>query len=121
MKSTWIVKSAKLVGIIVVMLLAIGLFVMLLWNALIPTLFNGPALSFWQAVGLLVLAHILLRSWGPWRYGNGWRRERWRRRFEEKLAAMTPVEREKFREEWRRCCGKHTNEPADSKTPQPNS
>ena len=121
MKITWMVKSAKLVGIIAVMLLILGLIVMALWNALVPALFNGPALSFWQAVGLLILSHILLRGWGPWRHGNGWRRERWRHRFEEKLAAMTPEEREKFREEWRRRCGKYPDEPAASKAPQPNS
>ena len=54
----------------------------------------------WWLLGLLLLAHILLRGWGPWRYGHGWKHERWRRRFEEKFAAMTPEEREKVQEEW---------------------
>ncbi len=68
----------------------VGFIVLGLWNALVPELFNGPVLTFWQAVGLLLLSHILLRGWMPWRHGNGWRHDRWKKRFEEKLAAMTP-------------------------------
>jgi hypothetical protein len=85
--------------------LLLSLTVMVLWNGLVPALFHGPSLNFLQALGLLVLSHILLRGWSPWRYGNGWRRDRWKRRFEEKLAGMTPEERERFREEWHRRCG----------------
>ncbi len=85
--------------------LLLSLVVMLLWNALVPALFRGPSLTFLQALGLLVLSHILLRGWSPWRYGNGWRRDRWKRRFEEKLASMTPEERERLRQEWHRRCG----------------
>lgn len=33
--------------------------VMLLWNALIPDLFKGPELAYWQTMGLLVLSKIL--------------------------------------------------------------
>jgi hypothetical protein len=75
---------------------------MLLWNGLIPALFKGPSLTFVQAVGLLVLSHILLRGWSPWRYGNGWRSERWKKRFQDKLASMAPEERERINEAWRR-------------------
>ena len=111
---TWIFRRI-VKGVLFVLLATaiLGVIVLGLWNALIPELFNGPVLSFWQAVGLLLLAHILLRGWGPWRYGHGWKHERWRRRFEEKLAAMTPEERAKVREEWR--C--HGWTPADKTEP----
>lgn len=105
MKAWWMWKGAKFLAIAVVAFVVFGLVVMGLWNALIPDIFHGPSLTFWQAVGLLLLSHILLRGWGPWRYANGWRRDRWKHRFEEKLVAMTPEEREKFKEEWRRRCG----------------
>ena len=105
MKAWWLLKAVKFVLMIVVGMLIFGGIVMFLWNALVPDIFHGPALTFWQALGLLVLSHILLRGWGPWRHGNGWRRDRWGHRFEEKLSAMTPEEREKFKEEWRRRCG----------------
>lgn len=115
MKVWWLYKVAKFVVILVVASVVLGFAVMLLWNALIPEIFKGPELSFWQAVGLLLLSHILLRGWGRWRYGNGWRHDRWRKRFEEKLAAMTPEEREKFKEEWKRRCGWYPGE-AEEKT-----
>jgi hypothetical protein len=105
MKSWWIMKAVKMFVFFVVAAVVLGLIVMLLWNALIPDLFHGPSIAFLQAVGLLVLSHILLRGWGRWRYSNGWRHDRWRRKFEEKLAAMTPEEREKFKTEWEHRCG----------------
>ncbi len=64
-----------------------SLIVMLLWNALIPGLFGGPLLSFWQAAGLLVLSRILLGGFG----GHGGPRGGWHHR-------MSPEERERFRE-----------------------
>ena len=103
MKTKWALKAVKMLAIAVVASLAIGCFVMLLWNALVPELFRGPVISLWQAVGLLVLSHILLRGWGHG--GHGWHREKWSHRFEEKLAAMTPEEREKFRSGLHRHCG----------------
>ena len=33
---------------------------MILWNLLIPELFKGPTLSFWQTAGLFLLSKILL-------------------------------------------------------------
>jgi hypothetical protein len=105
MRRWWFRRIGKGILFLVVGLFVFGLIVMTLWNAIIPDVFKGPVLGFWQAVGLLLLSHLLLRGWAPWRYGNGWRRDRWRRRFEEKLASMTPEEREKFKEEWKSRCG----------------
>ena len=105
MGTWWISKVAKLLGILVISTVGLGFIVMMLWNALVPHLFQGGTITFPQAVGLLLLSHILLRGWGPWRYTNGWRHNRWKHRFEEKLAGMSPEDQEKFKEEWRRRCG----------------
>ena len=35
---------------------------MWLWNALIPNLFNGPILTFWQTFGLLILSRMFISS-----------------------------------------------------------
>ena len=35
---------------------------MLLWNWLIPTLFSGPVITYWQALGLILLSKILFSS-----------------------------------------------------------
>ena len=96
---------AKGIGIFLIAASAFSAIVMLLWNALIPQLFAGPVITFWQSLGLLILSHILLRGYSPWRHANGWRHDRWRNRLEEKLAAMTPEEREKFKDDWKHRCG----------------
>ena len=101
-RGRWIVGGAVLFLVAVVVL---SLATMLLWNALVPSLFNGPSVSFAQALGLLVLSHILLRGGRPWHHGHGWRHERWRKRFEDRLQSMSPEERERFREQWGRRWG----------------
>ena len=59
--------------------------VMLLWNALIPELFNGPELSYWQTAGLFILSKILLSGIGS---GSSRRsgpdRSNWRSKYYEK-------------------------------------
>jgi hypothetical protein len=60
-----------------------GAIVMLLWNALLPPLFGWPAVTFWQALGLLALCRILFGGLG--RHGGGYRSNR------------TPEERERLR------------------------
>ena len=53
-----------LVGLVVgsALCLALGLPVMWLWNWLMPALFRLPAITFWQAVGLMLLCHLLFKS-----------------------------------------------------------
>ena len=55
---------------------------MCLWNALIPELFNGPVLSFWQTAGLFILSKILLTGVAPGgSHGHG--RSDWKRKYNE--------------------------------------
>lgn len=75
--------------------------VMGLWNILMPGIFAVRAISFWQALGLLVLCKILFGGFRP--YGGG---PRWRRRMMERWEQMTPEEREKFKLGMRRGCGR---------------
>jgi hypothetical protein len=98
-------RAAKFLAFAVVMFGVFGFATMVLWNALIPDLFRGPFLTFWQAIGLLVLSHILFHNFGGRGHGH-WGHRHWKHRFEAKLAAMTPEEREKFTEEYHHCCRK---------------
>ena len=94
----------------------VGSVVMELWNWLVPILFHGPIISFWQAIGLLALSRILFGGfgrgggWGGRNWGEG-RHSHWKQRIEERMANMTPEEKEKFkhemRERWGRRCGKY--------------
>jgi hypothetical protein len=113
MKYWWPLRIVRFLVFAAAVLIIVGFAVMLLWNALVPDLFKGPVITYWQAVGLLVLSHILLRGWGRWHYSNGWRHRRWRHRIEERMAAMTPEEREKYREEWRKRCGWYPGEESE--------
>ena len=105
MKTWWVGKAFLFIGCAALAVVVFGGVVMVLWNATVPDLFHGPAITFGQSIALMLLAHILLRGWSPWRYGHGWRRERWRHHFEKKLSTMTPEEREKFRAGWHTRCG----------------
>jgi hypothetical protein len=84
--------------IIPVAIIAIPLFifiggevVMHLWNWLLPPLFGWRALTFWQALGLLVLCRVLFGGLGG--HGGPGPRRHWRGR----CRNMSPEEREKFR------------------------
>ena len=87
------------VGIAAVLGVAGGV-VMSLWNWLIPALFGGPTLHFWQAIGLLALTRILVG-----RVGRGPGHWGWRGRMRQDWQRMTPEEREKLRESISRRCG----------------
>lgn len=42
--------------------LVLSFVVQWLWNWLMPALFNLPTISYWQALGLMVLSHLLLKG-----------------------------------------------------------
>src|SRR2546423_10370584 len=100
MKRYWIFK-----GIIffVVAFFVMGFATMWLWNGLIPDLFHGPLITFWQAFGLVLLSKILFHGfWG--RGGHGWRGHRWQH-WKERWEKMTPEQREEMRKRWGGRCG----------------
>ena len=78
-----------------------GEIVMHLWNWLMPTLFGLKLITFWQALGLLVLCRILVGGLGGGSNNPRHRERRWKDRWEH----MTPEERERFREFMRGRCG----------------
>ena len=55
-----------LVGLVVAAALAflLGVCVMALWNWLVPAISNGAVgeITYWQAVGLFILCHLLFKS-----------------------------------------------------------
>ena len=96
----------KFLLIIVLAVIVAGSAVMLLWNWLVPDLFGWHTLNFGQAVGLLVLCRLLI---GGMR-GHAGRHLHWRARLAERMEAMTPEEREKFRAGLHARCGWHPPE-----------
>jgi len=92
-------------------LLLIGLFVvsaivMLLWNWIIPAIFSLSTLTYWQAMGLFILCHILF---GGFHCRNQHRTHHRfvRAAFKDKLMTMNDDERQQFKSMWKqRCCKK---------------
>ena len=70
---------------------------MYLWNWLLPSLFGWRLITFWQALGILLLCRILFGGCGL----RGNMRSNMRRRMEERCENMTPEERERFRQRMR--------------------
>lgn len=105
-------KILKWTVIGILFVIVFGGVTMLLWNWLVPDLFNGPTINFWQALGLLLLSKILLSGFG----GKGGHGGHWKQKYANKLASMSPEERERFknriREKW--CSRDHGT--SDSKT-----
>ncbi|HVU34698.1 MAG TPA: hypothetical protein VHE61_14790 [Opitutaceae bacterium] len=84
----------------------VGLFTSLvywLWNSVLIDVVTVKAITFWQALGLLVLAKVLFGGFpGGRRGGFG---PPWRRRMMERWDSLTPEQREEMREEMRRRFG----------------
>jgi len=61
-----------------------GAVTMWLWNWLMPTIFKLPEIGFWQAIGLLLLAHIFFKGGRAGRAGRAqWRKAKLRERMRE--------------------------------------
>ena len=58
-----------------------------LWNWLIPDLFNGPVLTFWQTVGLFFLSKILLTGVAPG--GQSGKDKKWKKKYQDKCKQKT--------------------------------
>ncbi len=111
MKRNWVLRILKFAFFAILFLAVFTFFVMRLWNWLTPALFGWHVITYWQALGLLVLSKILfggLRG-GPRRH---WR---WRGRMMERWEHMTPEEREKFRNSMRGRCGPFSASPVEKK------
>ena len=111
----WSLRGVAVLAAVIAVLALLSFVVMLLWNSLVPELFRGPPLQYWQALGLLLLSRILfggLRGRGGW-HGH-WRQRMWRERWE----SMTPEERAQLREHFQRRCG-HRDRPADEPAATP--
>jgi hypothetical protein len=101
MKRHWFLRGLKFVLFAALFFVVFSIVVMNLWNWLMPALFGWRLITFWQAVGVLILSKILF---GGFR-GRPGRHMFWRHRMMERWEHMTPEEREKFRQAVRGRCG----------------
>jgi hypothetical protein len=115
-RKKWLLRMAPLVLLAMTVFIGVGGWVVMsLWNWLAPALFGFRAITFWQALGLLVLCRILFGGRGM--HGGHSRsdaRKRIRERLAERWEKMTPEERERYRQSWRgRWCPPSDTTPSD--------
>jgi len=104
-------RFVGIAGAAVVGIALVSFIVMQLWNAILPETVGWHSITYWQALGLLILTKILFGF--PFRGGVGGGRH-WRRRMLERYEAMTPEERAKFREGMRSRCEEFRTPAAES-------
>ncbi|HTQ85788.1 MAG TPA: hypothetical protein VMI93_06225 [Candidatus Solibacter sp.] len=76
--------AAAFVVLAPALLALFGAGTMWLWNWLMPAIFKLPTIGFWQAVGLLLLSHILFKGGYARRAGrSSWQRSRIREQMRE--------------------------------------
>ena len=73
-----------------------GKLIMLLWNNILTPVLHVSEITFWQGLGILVLAKILFGSFGG-RSGSGHYFKKQRMMWN----SMTPEQKERFKEEWK--------------------
>jgi len=107
----WIARGVSIaIRVVLFGALALAVFgfvVMGLWNWLMPALFGWRLITFWQALGLIVLSKVLFGGF----HTHAGRPRHWRRRMRERWEQMTPEEREKFRQGIGAFCGAQKTEP----------
>ena len=89
--------------------LIMGFVVMFLWNWLIPSIFDGPKIDLFQALGLLILIRILTGGFKHKGHGHHNLKEkygRWSKLTSEEKKEM----RKKFKERWCHCSTDDVNE-----------
>jgi Ca2+/H+ antiporter, TMEM165/GDT1 family len=122
MKRFWFKRGIMFFVFFIAAVVVFGAIVMGLWNAILPEVIGVKAITFLQALGILLLSKILFGSFGH-RGGLNRGRYQWKKRMQEKLAAMSPEDKEKFKQEWRRRCGRpwamHEDNAREGTRPEP--
>ncbi|MEI8135081.1 MAG: hypothetical protein WCH46_08430 [bacterium] len=114
-----------------------GFISMSLWNALVPELFHGPILTYWQTIGLLVLSKIFFggfrghhnnhhrkpRHWmgewdKDWNTYKSW--QCWGKDWEEKYKNMSAEDRERWKHEDMRTMWRSAKDKMDRDTDEKN-
>lgn len=94
-------------------IILVGAGLMILWNWLIPSIFQGPTINFLQALGLFLLGKIIFGFGGGWKgcrhchchQGEHGKHGFWRKKFEEKFSHLSEEEKAKLKENYKKCCG----------------
>ncbi|HXS37155.1 MAG TPA: hypothetical protein VN721_10675 [Flavipsychrobacter sp.] len=94
MKRNWRRRIPLIILIATAGLFAFSGAVMLLWNGILPAIIHVGAITFWQAMGILVLSKLLFSGFrGRRHFGH----HHWRAHMWNKWHNMTPEQRAEFK------------------------
>lgn len=102
-RNFWIKRAIFIPIAIAAGVFIFGTAVMYLWNAVIPAVLGLGVITFWQAIGILVLSKILFGGFRGGHCNHNFHSHG--REMREKWMHLTPEEREKMKSEWRSRCG----------------
>jgi Ca2+/H+ antiporter, TMEM165/GDT1 family len=103
MKKLWIKKGLMILLFGTIAVLVFGFVVMGLWNNILVAVTGVKAITFLQALGILLLSKILFGGFGG---GKSWRGSpAWKEKMNQRWDKMSPEERDKFKAEWKNRCG----------------
>ena len=104
MKKFWFKKGLMFVAFFIIAIVFFGALVMAIWNAILPAVLGVKTITFFQALGILLLSKIFFGG-----FNGGCGRHRggpdWKHKMKDKWNTMTPEEREKLKTEWKSRCG----------------
>jgi Ca2+/H+ antiporter, TMEM165/GDT1 family len=105
MRKNFVKRGIGIAVCVAVAILAFGFVTMTLWNSILVAVLGVKAITFVQALGILILSKILFGGFKGRGGCHGGRGMMWKQKMQEKYANMTPEEREKFKAEWKSRCG----------------
>jgi hypothetical protein len=100
------IKILFFAAVFVTFILGMGAIVMFLWNAILPDAIGVKPLTFWKAVGLLVLFKILFGGFGKGSRMRHKAKNKWRKKWMD----MNEQERHEFKSKWKDYCNRRRSE-----------
>ena len=101
----WRKRKGCFFAFIPLIIVALAAIVMLLWNAILPEVLPVSKITYWQAMGILILSKILF---GGFRMGSRFKNHHAQvhNNFKDKFMNMSDEERKNFRDQWKNRCKK---------------
>ena len=100
----WFGKAVMILVCITAFVMLFSFIVMNLWNAILPDVLGVKMITFWQALGILVLSKILFSGFGGFHHKREQIKNRFRQKMMDKWSTMTPEEKQKFKEQLKNRC-----------------
>lgn len=94
-------KILFFIGLAVLFVFVMGNVIMYLWNAILPDVINAKTITFWQAIGIFVLARLLFGGFKGGRSSHS-KREHWKNKWKK----MSEDERHEFKSKWKDYCNR---------------